>query len=242
VPAAPLTPDVTIAAVDRLALGFAPYAWPFATTRRDDIAAHFERRRAATPAIWNGRVLLMRDATLADGALRGTFFEVAYAEFIAWRDWGFPDRDITNCFAMGALRASDGAYLLGVMGPHTAVPGRIYFPAGTPDLADVRGDTVDLGANVLREVAEETGLTEKDFSVAPHWRAAIQAGYMALMKRIDVPQPAEEVRRTILRHLAREAEPELSDIRIVRSPRDFDPAMPRFVIAYLTHVWAAGGA
>ena len=26
-------------------------------------------------------------------------------------------------------------------------------------------------------------------------------------------------------------------MRIVRSPADFDPAMPEFVTAYLSHVW-----
>jgi hypothetical protein len=33
--------------------------------------------------------------------------------------------------------------------------------------------------------------------------------------------------------LAREATPELTDIRIVRSRRDFDPMMPRFVMTFL---------
>jgi hypothetical protein len=39
-------------------------------------------------------------------------------------------------------------------------------------------------------------------------------------------------------HLAGEAAPELRDIRIVRSVSDFDPMMPEFVTAYLSHVWA----
>jgi 8-oxo-dGTP pyrophosphatase MutT (NUDIX family) len=232
--------DASIVPIDRLDLRYAPHRWQFAQARRDDIAAHFAMRRAAAPALWNGRVLLMRDHAIADGTLRGVFFETNFADFMAWRDWDCPDRDVVNCFAMGALRASDGAYLLGVMGAHTANPGRVYFPAGTPDPDDVRGDTVDLAANVMREVAEETGLTAPDFSVAPGWSAVGTGPRIALMKRIDVPHPAEAVRQTILRHLAADAEPELADIRIVRSPRDFDPMMPHFVTAYLSHVWAGG--
>ena len=231
-------PDTRIVNVDRLDLGFAPYRWRFAEARRHEIEAYFAERRKSTPQLWNGRVLLMRDFAIADGTLRGVYFEAGFAEFLAWRDWNFPDPAVVNCFSMGALRASDGAYLLGVMSNHTANAGRVYFPAGTPDLGDVRGDTVDLLGNVMREIVEETGLTAADFSVTPGWRAVIAGSRVALMKRIDVPYPAEEVREQMLRHLASELQPELGDIRVVRSVADFDPKMPGFVTAYLSHMWS----
>jgi 8-oxo-dGTP pyrophosphatase MutT (NUDIX family) len=231
-------PDTHIVPVDRLDVGFAPFRWRFAQARGDDIAAHFAARRQATPQLWNGRVLLMRDFAIRHGTLRGTYFEAGFAEFLAWRDWNFPDPAVVNCFAMGALRASDGAYLMGVMSDHTANPGRIYFPAGTPDPNDVRGETVDLLGNVLRELAEETGLTAADVAVAPGWHAVVDASRVAVMKRVDVPYPAAEVRTRMLRHLASEPQPGLSDVRIVRSTADLDPGMPRFVTAYLLHVWS----
>ena len=233
--------DTHIVPIERLDVGFAPFRWRFAEARRDDIAAYFAAHRQSTPQLWNGRVLLMRDLAIANGTLRGTYFEVGFADFMAWRDWNFPDPAIVNCFAMGALRASDGAYLLGVMSSHTANAGRVYFPAGTPDLGDVREETVDLLGNVMREIAEETGLTAADFSVTPRWHAVVAGSRVALMKRIDIPLPAAEVRGTMLRHLAGERQPELSDIRIVRSTSDFDPNMPGFVTAYLSHIWGGGG-
>ena len=51
----------------------------------------------------------------------------------AWRDWGRPPAGVVNCFAAAVLRGSDGAFLLGVMGAHTANAGQIYFPCGTPE-------------------------------------------------------------------------------------------------------------
>jgi 8-oxo-dGTP pyrophosphatase MutT (NUDIX family) len=230
-------PDTRIVPVDRLEVGVAPFRWRFAEARGDDIAAHFAACRQATPQLWNGRVLLMRDFAVADGILRGMYFEAGFAEFLAWRDWNFPDPAVVNCFAMGALRASDGAYLMGVMSENTANAGRIYFPAGTPEPNDVRGETVDLLGNVLRELAEETGLTAHDVSVAPGWHVVVDAPRVAVMKPIDVPHPASEVRTRMLRHLASETQPELSDVRIVRSAADLDPGMPRFVTAYLLHIW-----
>ena len=232
-------PDARIVPVDRLEVGVAPFRWRFAEARCDDIAAYFAARRQATPQLWNGRVLLMRDFAVADRILRGMYFEAGFAEFLAWRDWNFPDPAVVNCFAMGALRASDGAYLMGVMSDRTANAGRIYFPAGTPDPDDVRGETVDLLGNVLRELAEETGLTAADVSVAAGWHVVVDASRVAVMKRIDVPHPASEARTRMLHHLASETQPELSDVRIVRSAADLDPGMPRFVTAYLLHMWSA---
>ncbi len=101
--------------------------------------------------------MLHRGAFEGD-VFRGAYLETRFSRFIAWRDFGFPDRTMRNCFAMAALRAADGAFLLGVMGAHTANAGKVYFPAGTPDLDDVVGDRVDLAGSVARELGEETGL------------------------------------------------------------------------------------
>jgi 8-oxo-dGTP pyrophosphatase MutT (NUDIX family) len=237
-----MTAAPVVLAVDRLELGVVPYAWPFAHERRAEIAAHFAHLRRSKPDLWNGRVLLMNAAAIGGGVLRGTFFETGFADFMAWRDWGFPDPAVRNCFAMGALRGSDGAYLLGVMSAFTANAGRTYFPAGTPDPSDVSGETVDLLGSVLRELAEETGLNPAAFSPAPDWTAVVAGPRLALMKAIAADHPAEVLREAVLSHLATEERPELADVRIVRSPADFDPAMPDFVTTYLTHIWAQEAA
>jgi 8-oxo-dGTP pyrophosphatase MutT (NUDIX family) len=225
-----------VAAIARLDLRLAPRPWRFADERRADIDAYFadmQRRKA----VWNGRVLLLHEWALQDDCMRGAFLETDFASYIAWRDWGFPDAGVTNCFAQGALRAADGAFLLGVMGQHTAGAGAIYFPSGTPDPKDVAAGTVDLEGSVMRELHEETGLTAADVSVAPGWHAVITGPRIALMKSLQATGPADALREKILRHIASEDSPELSDIRIVRGPADLDPRMPGFIPAFLRHVW-----
>lgn len=229
--------DFPVLPLRRLELAFAPRPWAFAETRRAQILTHFERLRADKPAIYNGPVLLMHQHALADGVLTGRYLQTDFASFIAWHDWGFPDRDIVNCFALGALRGSDGGFLLGVMGAHTANAGRVYFPGGTPDPLDIKGDCVDLESSVRRELEEETGLIPEMLSTTPAWTVVLAGARIALIKLMQACEPAAALRDRILRHLGADAEPELADMHVAHGPADLDARMPDFVISYLCHTW-----
>jgi 8-oxo-dGTP pyrophosphatase MutT (NUDIX family) len=230
--------ETRVVTIDEIDLPFVAQAWPFADQRRAEIDAHFERRRQAASGIWNGRVLLLSDYQVRGRRLQGTCFETDFASFLAWRDWDCPDRTVANCFAMGALQAEDGAFLLGVMGAHTASAGRIYFPAGTPEFEDIRDGALDLASNVVREVTEETGLTCADYIAQGDWRVVLMGPRIAFFKRLSVATPASDLRERILDFLAQEKEPEFSDIRIVRGPLDLDPMIPTFVTAFLKDAWS----
>ena len=98
-----MTPPV-IHRVTTLDLNFQPWSWPFAEARRADIDAYFAARQHEKPQLWNGRILLGRNPVFAGDRFSADYFEADFAEFLAWRDWGFPDRDVFNGFGMGALR------------------------------------------------------------------------------------------------------------------------------------------
>jgi 8-oxo-dGTP pyrophosphatase MutT (NUDIX family) len=230
--------EISVVPLDDVAFTFAPRAWPFAQERRAEIAAHFAAKQVEIPALWNGRILLVNDWSVASRVLRGTYFATDFADFLAWRDWDFPDRSVINCFAMGAIRTADGAFVLGVMGSHTANSGKIYFPAGTPEPDDVVGQEVDLMGNIAREVAEETGLGAADFNPVPGWTAVLDGRRLALIRVLEARAPADQLVARIRAHLASEEHPELDDIRMVRGRADFDPMMPPFIVAYLEHQFA----
>jgi 8-oxo-dGTP pyrophosphatase MutT (NUDIX family) len=233
-----MTPPV-IHRVTRLDLNVEPWSWPFASERQADIEAHFALRRRETPQLWNGRVLLARDPEFAGDCLRSRYFETDFACFLAWRDWGFPGNGVFNGFGMGALRSSDGAFLLGEMADHTANPGRIYFPAGTPDLADVRDGAFDVASSVAREVEEETGLTPADYRAEAHWDCVVSGAAIAMMRILNVELTGEALRARVEANLARQNEPELVAIHLVRATADLTAAMPRFVTAFLERQFAA---
>jgi 8-oxo-dGTP pyrophosphatase MutT (NUDIX family) len=226
--------------IERLDVGFVPRPWRFADKRRGEIDAHFAEMQRCNPSLWNGRVLLLGDFAIHDGIFRGACFDVDYASFTSWQDWGFPDKSVHDCFAMGTILSSDGAFLLGVMGSHTFHAGQIYFPCGTPDLDDVAVDRVDFEGSLARELKEETGLDVAEFTAEPGWYTVLGGALVGHMKLLRARETAASLRARILDHLAREDVPELADIRIVRGEGDLNPAMRPFVTAYLRHIWSNG--
>jgi 8-oxo-dGTP pyrophosphatase MutT (NUDIX family) len=227
-----------VTAVERVVMRFAPQPWRFAVERRAEIDACFAELHRAQPALWNGRVLMMYEHSLIASELHGTFLETDFASLLAWRAFGFPDRTIKSCFPMSALHSSDDAFLLGLMAPHTANAGQLYFPTGTPDPDDVRGDIVDFEGSLLRELAEETGLSAADVVPAPEWHAVLAGPRLPVIRLLQVAEPAVSLRARIIAFLAGQREPELRDIVIVRSRADLDARMPNFVTAYLTDFWS----
>ena len=230
---------LTIHRVTELDLQVAPRNWPFAETRRAEISAHFAAQQRERSHLWNGRVLIGTAAAFSGERLSASYFEVDFASFLAWRDWGFPDHSVRNCFAMGALRGADGAFVLGIMGGHTANAGKVYFIGGTPDPHDVFGERVDLERSVLRELAEETGMSPDSVDPEPGWRAIFDGGLIALVKVLRTAEPAVVLREKILGFLSRERTPELAGVHIVRGPADLEPMMPRFVPKFFAHEWLA---
>jgi hypothetical protein len=233
---------MTLPVIHRVAtldLSLQPRSWRFAEERRADIDAHFANLRVAKPQLWNGRILLGRNPVFAGSRFSAGYFEADFASFLAWRDWSFPDPEVFNGFGMGALRCADGAYVLGEMGQHTANAGRIYFPSGTPDLDDICDGAVDIPGSVGREVEEETGLTAADYRAGAHWDCVVSGAAIAMIRILDVEMPGEALRARIEANLARQHQPELAAIHLVRAASDLTAAMPRFVTAFLERQFTA---
>jgi 8-oxo-dGTP pyrophosphatase MutT (NUDIX family) len=227
--------------VDRLDLHLDATEWHFAGARRAEIDALFAQLKQAQPALFNGRVLLMHDYAIEHGLLRGTFLEADYAPFVAWQRWGCQDAGILDCFGAAAVRTADGAFLLGVMGAHTYNAGQLYFPCGTPDQSDIaEGARVDLDFSIRRELEEETGLVAASLTAEAGYTLVVDGSLICVIKVMHSPLAAEALRAQILETLAQQRQPELSDIRIVRSSADFDPMMRSFAKAFLAHRFAAG--
>lgn len=230
--------------VDRIESEFHAADWAFARERAADIDAHWAAAKAARPQMFDGRVLLMNDWRIETrgGArvLSTRHFATQFRTFLAFRDFGFPDPAIANCFAMAALVSAEGYFLLGEMGAHTANAGRIYFPAGTPDMNDVADGRVDLAGSVLRELEEETGLTAKDVTCDEGWSVVHEGARFACMKTVRSPISASALVARIEAFIRTQRDPELAGVHVVRAPGDLRAdAMPGFTQAWLARSLAA---
>jgi 8-oxo-dGTP pyrophosphatase MutT (NUDIX family) len=190
--------------------------------------------------MFNGRVLLQHAAAIENGIFAAEYFETAFSDFLSWLQMGVPGTRPRNGFAMAALRANDGAFLLGQMAQNTANSGQVYFAAGTPDLGDVTAaGEVDLAGSVLRELAEETGLRADEVTVGQGWKAVFANKRIAFMRPVSIDLGAEAAREMMLERMKGLHEEELSGIVIIRSMADCAKHnMPPFMIDYLRHMFA----
>lgn len=188
---------------------------PFELRFAEEIAANWTLEIAANPALYNGRILLPSSLALNGRRLVGSCHAVNYETLLFWRK----HRDIPtaeHAFASAALISSDGALVAIRMGPQTASAGRILFAAGSfeqPDLVDGR---VDVDANMVREVREETGLDIVSLRRDPHYMLFSTHGGTAITRRYWLDQPADIVARKIEAFVAGEVDPEISGPVIIR--------------------------
>ncbi|MFD1701608.1 NUDIX hydrolase [Methylopila henanensis] len=203
----------------------------FDLTDSEAIAAHWVEAVAAKPKMYDGRVLLCDGLSIEDGRLSARYAETGFSTFLWWRAKNFPERGVRNVFGAAAVVSSDGAVLLGRMAQHTANAGRVYFPAGTPDLGDVSGDVVDLEGSIARELAEETGLAAPLVTPTDE-RICVLAGHLvACVRRFDSPLDARELAARVEAHIRAEREPELDGVTLVRSAAELTEASPDYVHA-----------
>lgn len=237
--------EQTVAIVDWIECRLVAYRWAYAEDAAERIEAHWQGRRTQNPMLYDGPVLLACRAELAretgGRVLRLEAFETRFSRFLAWRDFGWPDRSVFNCFAMPAVRSSDGAWLVGEMGRGHSIEGRRYFPGGTPEPSDVTSaGAVDLLGNLRRELYEETGLSAEEGVEAADWTVIFDHQRIACLKRIDWPAQARALQTRVRGFLAAEAAPELADVHMLPPGAHDDPRLPGFMTAFLARAAETG--
>lgn len=226
-----------ITSIKRIEAHLQSWHWSWAEENREQIDAYWLALHDKNPALYDGEVLLMCAGAVVDDSYHCSYFKTRFSRFIAWRDWGTPDPSVRNGFAMNALRSKDGAYLLGVMADHTSNAGKMYFPAGTPDLSDIVDDRVDLTGSAVRELYEETGFSEADITAGSEWTLVEGAAQVAYLRHCELNcSTGDALERFGLWHAA-QTRPELARLHPVATRNDLNTeTMHDYLLHWFGHV------
>lgn len=218
----------SVTPIASLDLRLRPGSWAFAEAEKARIAAHWRTLADGNPRIWNGDVLICQGVEIIDRQLTGHFIKTDYASFVAWRDWGWPDKDVCNVFGSAAVLSSDGAVLYGRMAGHTLNAGKVYPPGGSLEMKDVDANgQVDIMGSITRELEEETGLKALDAEKG-ELLAIFDGPRLSVAQVFRFAQSGQALAERVRRYLATAHEDELSDIEIIKSPSQIDSTIPPY--------------
>jgi 8-oxo-dGTP pyrophosphatase MutT (NUDIX family) len=196
---------IALAAID-MRIECVPH--PFEAENRASIERHWEREKAANPALFNGRMVLPFKASIERGALRGVTRPIDFSTFLFWRRKADNAGGI-HIFAHAVPVTRDGAIVAVRMAPHTANPGRVYCAAGSFEPDDFVDGRMDFERNAHREVLEETGIDlgqvrrEEGYGILRTGRAVL------VFRRYFLDEDGAAVAARIARHIASEDQPEI---------------------------------
>ena len=200
-----------------------PFQWIWQEAHAQEIEAYWQQILAGNAGVFDGIVLLMHQGHVEGDVYKSSYFQTRYSHFMALRDWGQPDPTVRNGFSCAALQASDGAYVLGVMGARTSNAEKIYFPAGTPDLDDCHGTKVDILGSAARELLEETGFGGAQVTFAERITLVEEDLRVAFLCHADLHLTADEAVAQFTQWHSQQDQPELAGLHIVRSQADLVP-------------------
>ncbi len=236
----PLESEDRTVRISRCELGVDVQPWVFAEENSTEISAHWQRAVAARPKLFNGIVYLLRQGALEGQTFRGNFVRAEFKSFLFWRESGHPDLSVRDGFGSAVIRSAEGHVLLGRQTSGNVNAGLAYPPGGFIDTRDVSGDAIDIEASVARELSEETGLEPSELAREPGYLLTRAGPLVSIGIEWRSPLPADALRERILAHVARQPEPELADVVVVRSLSEIDAdTMPRYACALLRALLSA---
>lgn len=213
----------------RVRLGDRPLAYTF--ENRAAIEANWQRETAANPALFNGPVFLAPEIRLADSTLEAVYARADFATLMHWRGDGSEDRP-WHIFGVGVVVSSDNRLIAARMASQTAMAGRVYFPAGSVDDADVVEGAVDFDACMAREVLEETGLELDWARREPMLHMVTARRSVALFRRYHFPLPADQLVAHVRSHIEMQGQPELDDAVVISGVGEMGENTPSYVRAF----------
>ncbi|TPW32922.1 NUDIX hydrolase [Pararhizobium mangrovi] len=204
-------------AIERTHLVHVAAGHPFHAANHEAAERSWREEIARKPALFNGPVMLASAVDLAEGTVHATCHTVPYSTFLYWRRCR-PVTGALHLFAMAVPVSSDGAVIVGRMGPQTVNAGTVYCPSGSFDPDDLTPEgTFDPDTNMHREVAEETGLDLAQATPEAGYDLVELGDFVVIARRFRFVETADVLLERARAHIAEEDQPELAEVMAVHS-------------------------
>jgi 8-oxo-dGTP pyrophosphatase MutT (NUDIX family) len=200
----------------------------YSMLNRPAIEVNWRRETEANPALYNGPVFLSPAVRISGGVLEGAYARTDFATLMYWRSDSSHQRP-WHVFGVGVVVSSDNRLIAARMAARTALPGRVYFPAGSVDESDVVGGMVDYDASMAREVREETGLDLGCGRREQVLHMVTARRSVALFRRFRFPLPAEQLVAHVRNHIGAQRQPELDDAVVISGVGEMNDNTPSYV-------------
>jgi len=226
-----------VAVVARCRLSAGDGRWGFEEANGHAIAEHWRRRQGESPRMFNGAVFVLTRWSLEHDVFTGAFTPTSFAAFLYWREQGYPQAGARDCFGCALLRSAEGHALLGRQNAGQVNSGLSYPPSGFLDPSDVQpGGTIDIDANIRREIGEETGIDAAQLDWQPGYRIVFSGPLVAIARELRSPLGSSPLRQAVRRHIAAETTPELADVVMVATAAGLGPDVPHYARLLLTSI------
>jgi 8-oxo-dGTP pyrophosphatase MutT (NUDIX family) len=212
-------PSNLIVPVEVVDVRLDPEPHPFEVANAAAIEENWRVETQANPSLFDGTVVLLSRLAYDGGRFEGRCHAVRYATFMHWR------RERANTaaghvFAHAMLVSRDNALVASRMANNTVNAGRVYFAAGSFEPVDFADGAADVDFNMIREVAEETGLDISSVPRGERYYALSTERGTVLFRRYFLEENADEIARRIEAFVAGEMDPEISGPVIIRCADD----------------------
>lgn len=211
------------------------FEWAFARKNSKNIQLYWRKRRSETPHFFDGRVHLLSQYSADKERFVGTLFEVDFKSFLYWRDHEHSDATVFDVFGSALIRSQDGAILLGRQRKGHINEGYFYLPGGLIDPRDIGADRkVNIRSSILREVAEETGLSLSEIRLSSDFIVTVSGQQVSVAVEVISRLCAKELVSKIQTYLSKDPTSELEEVRMVSHIRELDHLMiPSYASALL---------
>lgn len=222
--------DGQVCRLKRCELTVVEGGWPYAMTHRAAIAAHWQRRLAENPRMFNGSIHVLCRHGVRDGVLQGAYARTDFSSYLYWRENGFNDAPTCDGFASVLLRGRNGLYLVARAAAHTLNAGYDVPPGGMIDERDVdRAGRIDVVRYALRELFEETGLGAAEVVVGDEMWVARDGALIAIGIVCRSTLSDQDLVARVNAHNAADSDAELGGARWFDAFSPSDVRVPRYM-------------